>query len=86
MAISGKAVEEVITCVQVVVRGDSFIQRNFFSDSGMAMLQHAVAAGDRVIVTEEYNPWSVFGDGSNQQIVSDFQSWQEKTLFRRKAS
>ena len=51
-----------------------------------AMLQDAAAFADSVIVSEEYNPWSVFGDGCNQEVVSDLQICQEKIVFRRKAS
>ena len=86
VAISRYAVEEVITCVQDFVRDASFTQRSFFSVSGVAMLQDAVAAADSVSVSEENNPWSVFGDVFNQQVVSDLQSCQEKVDLRSKAS
>ena len=39
-------------------------QRSFFSDSGVAMLQDALAL--------------LCGDGCNQQFVSDLQSFEEK--------
>ena len=76
--------EGVITCVQYFVRDASFTQ-NFFSDSGVAMLQGAVAAADSVIVTEDYNPRSVFGHGCNQQVVSGLKSCH-KIVHRREAS
>ena len=55
-------------------------------DSGVAMLKDVLIVADSVIVSEEYNPWSVFWDGCNQQVVYDLQSCQEKVLLRRKAS
>ena len=45
LAISQEAVEGVITCVQDFVGDASFNRRSFFSDSGLAMLQDAVAPG-----------------------------------------
>ena len=86
VAISREAVEGVIACVQYFVGDVSFPQRNFCSDIGVAMLQDAVAAVDSVIVSEDYNPCTVFGDGCNQQVVSDLQSCQEETVPQCKAS
>ena len=86
MAVSREAVAGVISCVQDVVRNATITQRSFFSDSGVVMLNQASAFADSVIVIEEYNPWSVFGDGRNQQPASSLQSCQEKVALRRKAS
>ena len=85
VAISREAVERVITGVEDFVRNGSFTQRSLFPDSGVATLQDAVAPADNVIVTEDYNPWSVFGDWCNDHVVSDLQSCQ-KVVLRRKAS
>ena len=85
MAISREAVERVITGVEDFVRNGSFTQRSSFPDSGVATFQYAVAAADNVIVTEDYNPWSVFGDCCNDHVVSDLQSCL-KVVLRRKAS
>ena len=50
------------------------------------MLKDAVAIADSVIVSGEYNPWFVFGDGCNQEVVSDSQPFLEKVVLRRKVS
>ena len=86
MAMSREVLEGVIASVQDFVRDSSITQEKFFSDSGVAMLKDAVASDGWVIVSEEYNPWSVFEDGGNQQVVSDLQSCQEKVVWLRKAS
>ena len=85
VAISREAVEGVITCVKEFVPDASFTQKSFSSNSGVAMLQDLVAAADSVIASEGYNPWSLFGDGCNQQVLSDLQSCQE-VAFRCKSS
>ena len=82
VAVSRVAVEGVITCVQDFLRELLFRSKSFSSDSGVAMLKNAVAVADSVIVSEEFNPWSVFGDGCNQQ--GDLQSFQEKVILRGK--
>ena len=85
VVLSRETVEGVITCVQDFVRDRLFTQQSFF-DSGEAMLKDAVAVADSVIVSDEFNQRSVFGDGWNQQVVSDLQPCQEKAVMRRKAS
>ena len=86
VALSREAIEMVITCVQHFLRDPSFTQKSFFSDSVVAMLKDSLAVTESVIISEEFNPWSVFGDGCNQQVVSDLQSCQVKVVMRRKAS
>ena len=85
VAISREAVEGVIACVKDFVRDASFTQKNFSSNSGVAMLQDLVAAADSVIGSEGYNFWSLFGVGCNKQFLSDLQSYQQ-VAFRRKSS
>ena len=86
VAVSRDDVEAVIICVQDFVGDASFMQRSFFSSSGVAMLKDAAAAADSIIVSEENKPCSVLGDGRNQHVVSELQSCQEKVVLRRKAS
>ena len=86
VSVSHEAVEGVLTCVQDFVRDMMFTQKSFISDSGIAKLKDAVAVADSVIVSDEFNLWSVFADGCNQKVVSDLQSCQEKVVLRRKAS
>ena len=50
------------------------------------MLKDVGATANSVNVSEEYNPWSVFGIRCNQQVLSDLQPFQEKVVLRRKAS
>ena len=86
VAIGEEAVDGVITSEQDSVRDPSCRQRSFFPDAGVTLLKDAVAAADRVIMSEEYDPWSVFGDRCNQQVVSDLQSCPEKAVVWRKMS
>ena len=69
VTLSREAIEIVITCVQDFVRDSLFTQKISFSDSGVAMIKDAKAVADSIIVSEEINPWSLFGDGCNQQVV-----------------
>ena len=73
VAVSPEAGKVVITCVQDYVRDPLFTQKSFFSDSGVPTLKDAAAVADSVSVSEESNPWSVFGVGCNQQVVSNLQ-------------
>ena len=86
VALIRAAVEEVITSMQDFV-GEPFLeQKSFFSDSGVTILKDAVAVPNSVIVSEEFNPWSAFGEGCNQQLVSDLQLCQGKVVMLGKAS
>ena len=79
-------VEGVNACVHDFVLDTSVTQKSFFSESGVVMLKDAVAVADSVIVSGNYNPWSVFGDGCNQLFVSGLQPFQDKVVMRRNAS
>ena len=79
VARSREAIEGVFTCVQDFVRDTLVTQKCFLSDSGAAM-------SDSIIVSEQFNPLSVFGCGCNQHVVSGLQSCQEKVVIRRKIS
>ena len=59
VAISREAMEMVITCSRDFGWDPFFTQKSFFSDSGVAMLKEAVGVADSVIVSDEFNPWSV---------------------------
>ena len=80
------AVEGIIACVEDSVQDPSLNQRSFFSDNGVTMFKDTVAAAGSVIVSEDYNPWSVSGDGWKKLVVSDFQSCWEKVVVRRRIS
>ena len=86
VALNREAAERVITCLQDFVRDPSLTQKSFFSNSGVAILKDAVAVAGSAFVSEESNSWSVFGDGCNQQVVSDLRSCQMNVVLRRKAS
>ena len=86
VAVSREAVGGVITCLQEFLRDPFFTQKSSFSDYNIAMLKDAVAVAERVVVSEEFNPLSVFEDGFNQQVVSDLQLYREKVVLRRQAS
>ena len=74
----------VIACLQEFERDPTFRQGSFFFDIGGAILKDAMAAADSVVMSEEFDSWSVFGDRLNQQFVSELQSCPAKIVIRRK--
>ena len=69
--ISGDDVRGALLCVQVFVRSPRFTQRNFFSDSGIAMLTELAAICDRMISSAVFEPWSHMETTSRSQVVSE---------------
>ena len=64
-------VQSAIFCVQDVVRSLHFTQRNFFSDSGIAMLAESAAISDRVTHSAVFEPWGHVETTSRSQVVAD---------------
>ena len=50
-----------VSCVQDFVRPPLFSRRNFFSETGISMLNTAVAAADAVRNSSEFDPWGAIG-------------------------
>ena len=64
-------VQSAILCVQDFVRSPQFTQRNFFSDSGIAMLTESAALSDRITHSAVFEPWSHVETTSRSQVVAD---------------
>ena len=58
-------------------------QRNFFSATGISMLNTAIAAADAVRDSSKFNPWRAIGAETGSVIV-DLLSCREKVVLRRK--
>ena len=63
VAISRNAVEGVIASLQSIVPYASFTQWSFSWESAVAMLKDVEVVADSVFVSEEENPWPLFGYG-----------------------
>ena len=64
-------VQSAILCVQDFVRSSHFTQRNFFSDSRIAMLAESAAVSDRITHSSAFEPWSHVETTSRSQVVAD---------------
>ena len=60
-----------ILCVQDFVRSPHFTQRNFFSNSGIAMLAESAANSDRITRSAVFEPWRHVETTSRSQVVAD---------------
>ena len=57
VAIDHEKVKGAVACVQDLVRHPLFTQRNFFSETGINMLNTAVAAANAVRYNSGFDPW-----------------------------
>ena len=64
-------VHSAILRVQDFIRIPHFTQRNFFSDSGIAMLAESAAISDRITQRAVFEPWSHVETTSRSQVVAD---------------
>ena len=64
-------VHSAILCVQDFVRSPHFTQRNFFSDSGIAMLAESAALSDRIMHSAVFVPWSHVETTYRSHVVAD---------------
>ena len=86
VAINKEELCGVLLCVQDFVRGPQFTQRNFFSETGLAMLSESVALADGISSSPVYAPWSVVASASSNQVIADMCScWGRVVLHRRSA-
>ena len=60
-----------IHCVQDFIRSPHFTQRNFFSDSGIAMLAESASISDRITHSAIFEPCSHVETTSLSQVVVD---------------
>ena len=64
-------VHSAILCLQDFVRSPHFTQRNFFSDSGIAILAESAAISDRITHSAVFELWSHVETTSRSQVVAD---------------
>ena len=84
VAIDHEKVKGTVACVQDFVRHPLFTQRSFFSETGISMLNFAVAAADAVRNSERFDPWKAIGVEAGPTIA-DLKSCREKILSQRKS-
>ena len=84
VAIGHAKVKGAVACVQDFVRHPLFTQRNFFSETGIKMLNTAVTAADVVQNSSKSDPWGAIGVEVGP-VIADLKSCPEKIVPRRKA-
>ena len=77
-------VHSAIHCVQDFIRNPHFTQRNFFSDSGIAMLAESAAISHRITHSAVFEPWSHVETTSRSQVVVDVCVCVNEALDRRR--
>ena len=77
-------VQSVILCVQDFVRSPHFTHRNFFPDSGIAMLAESAAISDRITHSAVFEPWGHVETTSRSQVVVDVCGCLNEALNRRR--
>ena len=84
-ALDHEKVKGTVACVQYFVRHPLFTQRNFFSETGIKMLNTAVTAADAVRNSSKFDPWGAIGVEAGS-VFAHLKSCREKTVSRRKAA
>ena len=74
-----------ILCMQGFIRSPHFTQRNFFSDSGIAMSAESAAISDGITHFAVFEPWSHVETTSRFQVVVDMCGCVNEVLDRRRA-
>ena len=77
-------VYSAILCVQDFMRSPHFTQRNFFSDSGIAMLAESASISDMITHRAIFEPWSHVETTSRSQVVADVCGCVNEALDRRR--
>ena len=84
VAIDHEKVKWAVACVQDFGRHPLFTQRNFFSQTGISMLNTAVAAADAVRHSSELDPWCAIRVEAGP-VISDLKRCRETIVLQRKA-
>ena len=84
VAIEHEKVKGAVAFVQIFVRHSLFPQRNFFSETGISMLNTAVTAANAVRNSSKFDPWGALGVDASP-VIADLKSRREKIVSRRKA-
>ena len=85
-AINKEEVRGVLLCVQDFVQSPHFTQRNFFSETGLAMLSESVAIADSISSSRVYAPWSVVASASSSQMIAEMCSCWDRVVLRRRST
>ena len=83
VAIDHEHVKGAVACVQDFVRRPLFTKRNYFSETGISMLNTAVTAADAVPKSAKFDPWGAIGVEAGP-VFSDLKSCPEKLVSRKK--
>ena len=86
VAIKREGVRGVLLCVHDFVRSPHFTHRNFFSETGLAMLSESVANADSITVSPVCAPWSVVESASVSQVINDLYACWDRVVLRRRTA
>ena len=84
VAIDHEKVKGAVVCVQDFARHPLFTQRNFFSETGISMLNTAVTAADAVRNSSKFDPWGAIGVKAGP-VIADLKSCRQKFVSRQRA-
>ena len=73
-----------MACEQDFLRHPLFTQRNFYSETGINMLNTAVTAADAVRNSSKFDLWGAIGIDAGP-VFADLKSCREEIVSRRKA-
>ena len=77
-------VRGALLCVQDFVRRPHFTQRNFFLDSGVAMLAKSAAICDSITNSAVFEPWKHVETTSRSQVVAEVCACVNQAVNRRR--
>ena len=77
-------VHSAILSVQNFIRSPHSTQRNFFSDSGIAMLTESASISDRITHSAVFEPWSHVETTTRSQVVVDVCGCVKEAIDRRR--
>ena len=84
VVINPEKVNGAVACVQDFVRHPLFTQKNFFSETGISMLNNAVTAADAVRHSSEFVSWGAIGVEVGP-VKASLKSCRKKVVLRIKA-
>ena len=81
--IAEEDVPGAVLSVHDFVRSPQFTQKNFFFDSGFAMLAESAAIFDSITTRSAFEPWSLVETASRSQVVAEFCACVNRAVDRR---
>ena len=79
VAIDQEKVKAAVACVQDFVRHPVFTQRNFIAQTGISMLNTAVAAADGVRHSSDFDTWGAIGVEAGP-VIAGLKSCREQIV------